>query len=245
MNFKFICADTAEVQTNWVIRQLSVLPTDSNILDVGAGEQRFKPYCSHLQYVAQDFGEYDGGGDGSGLQTGKWDYTRLDIVSDITRIPVDEASFDAILCSEVLEHIPDAVAAVLEFTRILKPGGTLLITAPFNSLTHFAPYHFCGYNRYWYMHHLPLMGLAIEEIEPNGSWFAFVAQELRRSRFVGRMYSSGLLGLITRVAAIPLLMLLTLLARYDRGSQELLCFGYMVRATKLTSGTPIAKSSNN
>ena len=232
MNFKLIGTTTDEVRINWVIKHLKALPDGVRILDAGAGELRFKPHCSHLQYVAQDFAQYDGGGDGAGLQTGKWDNTRLDIVSDITRIPVDDASFDAILCSEVFEHIPDAIAAVREFQRILKPGGTLLITAPFNSLTHFSPYHFCGYNRYWYMHHLPLMGLEIGEIEPNGSWFAFVAQELRRSRFVGGMYASGLLGLITRVAAIPLLFMLTLQVRLDRGSQELLCFGFMVRATK-------------
>jgi SAM-dependent methyltransferase len=245
MNFKLIGGDTIEVQANWIIRQLKDLPAGSRILDAGAGELRFMPHCSHLQYVAQDFAEYDGGGDGLGLHPGKWDNTRLDIVSDITCIPVDDESFDAILCSEVFEHIPDSIAAVREFSRILKPGGTLLITAPFNSLTHFAPYHFCGHNRYWYMHHLPLMGLTLGEIKPNGSWFAFVAQELRRSRLVGRMYASGVLGLITRISAIPLLVLLTLLARKDRGSHELLCFGYMVRATKLDSGTPTATSSNN
>ncbi len=176
------------------------------------------------------------GGGGSGLQTGGWDNSQLDIVSDITHIPVDDASFDAILCTEVFEHIPDVISAVREFARILKPGGTLLITAPFNSLTHFAPYHFSGYNSYWYMHHLPLMGLEICEIEANGSWFAFVAQELRRSRLVGWMYASGLLGLITRIAAIPLLVLLTLQARLDRGSSELLCFGFILRSTKLVSG---------
>lgn len=182
---KLIGDDTTEVQANWVIRQLKALPTGLRILDAGAGERRFEPYCSHLQYVSQDFGQYDGGGDGAGLQTGKWDNSRLDIVSDITRIPVEDASFDAILCSEVFEHIPDAITAVREFARILKPGGTLLITAPFNSLTHFAPYHFCGYNRYWYLHHLPALGLEIEIIDHNGSWFAFIAQELRRSRLGG------------------------------------------------------------
>ena len=112
----------------------------------------------------------------------------------------------------------------------------MLITAPFNSLTHFAPYHFCGYNSYWYKHHLPLIGLEIGELEANGSWFAFVAQELRRSRLVGRMYASGLLGLITRVVAILLLVLLTLQDRLDRGSSELLCFGFMLKATKPDSG---------
>ncbi len=228
--FQLIGNDTEAVRIKWVVRQLRKLPEGSRILDAGAGELRFKSYCNHLQYVSQDFGQYDGGGDGSGLQTGKWDNSRLDIVSDITRIPVEDKSFDAILCSEVLEHIPDALAALREFARILKPNGIILITAPFNSLTHFAPYHFCGYNHYWYEHHLPQLGFQIETLDRNGSWFTFVAQELRRSRFVGRSYSSSVLALITRVAAIPLLVLLTLLERQDRGSHELLCFGFMVRA---------------
>jgi hypothetical protein len=73
------------------------------------------------------------------------------------------------------------------------------MTAPFCSLTHFAPYHFSGYNHYWYTHHLPMLGFKIEEIVANGTWFSFIAQELRRSRVVGEMYSSGLLGLITRI----------------------------------------------
>ncbi len=233
--FDLIGKDADDVRVNWVVGQINNIPSGQRILDAGAGELRFKQYCGHLEYVAQDFGEYDGNGDGAGLQTGAWDNTRLDIVSDIVKIPVEDNSFDVVLCTEVLEHIPDAVSAIREFSRILKPGGILLITAPFNSLTHFAPYHFCGYNSYWYKHHLPLMGLEIGALEPNGSWFEFVAQELRRSRLVGRFYSSGILGFITRVATIPLLILLTVQARLDRGSSELLCFGFMVRAKKLQS----------
>jgi SAM-dependent methyltransferase len=227
--------DTDEIRFNWVVSQLAMLRKGDRILDAGAGELKFKPYCEHLEYVSQDFGQYDGDGDGRGLQTEKWDNSEIDIVSDITKVPVQQEAFDAILRTEVFEHIPDAIAAVREFSRILKPGGTLLITAPFNSLSHFAPYHFCGYNRYWYEYHLPANGLEIEVIDHNGSWFKFIAQELRRSRFVGRKYSSGLLGLVTRVASIPLLILLTLLAKRDSGSQELLCFGFMVRARKMTS----------
>lgn len=231
MWFELIGNNTDEVRVNWVTDALSKIPAGSRILDAGAGELRFKSNCSHLEYVAQDFGQYTGKGD-EGLQTGNWNNDRIDIVSDITNIPVPDASFDAILCTEVLEHVPDAVSALNEFKRILKPSGILIVTAPFASLTHFAPYHFCGYNKYWYQHHLPKLGFEIEILEHNGSWFHFVAQELQRSRFIGAMYSNKALALLTRFAVIPIVALLTILSRFDRGSHEALCFNYMVRAVK-------------
>ena len=85
---------------------------------MGAGELRFKPFCKHLKYTSQDFGEYDGKGDGIGLQTVKWDTKNIDIFSDIVSIPVKDNSFDIILCSEVLEHVPDALSALRGFQRI-------------------------------------------------------------------------------------------------------------------------------
>jgi len=108
----------------------------------------------------------------------------------------------------------------------------LLTTAPFCSLTHFAPYHFSGYNHYWWEYHLPENGFEIETIETNGTWFSFVAQELRRSRTIGRLYGVKWLGLLTRILVIPVIFMLTLMERYDRGSNETLCFGYMTRAKK-------------
>ena len=53
----------------WIISTLKKVPAGLRILDAGAGELRYKKHCSHLEYVAQDFGQYDGGGD-TGFQTG-------------------------------------------------------------------------------------------------------------------------------------------------------------------------------
>ena len=107
------------------------MPVGSRILDAGAGELQYKPFCAHLDYVSQDFAQYDGQGNSVGLQTGTWDQTQLDIVSDITAIPEPDGSFDAIMCVEVLEHVPAPVDALNEFGRLLRLDGILIVTAPF------------------------------------------------------------------------------------------------------------------
>lgn len=49
---------------------------------------------------------------------------------DITRSSISSESFDLILCSEVIEHIPDSQSALKEMYRLLRPGGLLLLTTP-------------------------------------------------------------------------------------------------------------------
>ena len=49
---------------------------------------------------------------------------------DGTGLPFADDTFDHIICSEVMEHIPDDAAAAAELTRVLKPGGTLAVTVP-------------------------------------------------------------------------------------------------------------------
>jgi SAM-dependent methyltransferase len=49
---------------------------------------------------------------------------------DITRLPFADDSFDVVICSEVLEHIPDEAKAIEEIARVLKPGETLVVSVP-------------------------------------------------------------------------------------------------------------------
>jgi ubiquinone/menaquinone biosynthesis C-methylase UbiE len=219
-----------ENRQSWLKRTLSSLPQGARILDAGAGELRNRPLCSHLSYVSQDFCQYKGTGNGKGLQTGEWDTRSVDLVCSITSIPEPNAVFDAILCSEVLEHIPDPAKTLAEFVRLLKPGGKLILTAPFASLVHLAPYHYySGFSRYWYEHHLPLFGFRIVELSSNGDWFQYVHQELMRLGSMARRYGdwSWPLAYVLGVLGIALFKI-----RGGRKADDLACFGWHCVAVK-------------
>lgn len=55
---------------------------------------------------------------------------KLVCTSDITRLPFADESFDIVICSEVLEHIPDLDQAIREIIRVLKPGKSLVVSVP-------------------------------------------------------------------------------------------------------------------
>jgi ubiquinone/menaquinone biosynthesis C-methylase UbiE len=216
----------------WVERILQEIPAGSRLLDAGAGEQPYRRFCNHCEYLAQDFARYDPQTNEVGFHAPSWNYHGLDIVSDIANIPIADNSFDVILCTEVLEHIPAPVDTLKEFSRLLRPGGQLILTAPFCSLTHQSPFHFStGFNRYFYEKYLPQLGFEIRELQTNGNYFEYLAQELQRLPKVAVRYSRQHARLWSGVILL-LLVFLQKCSKSDRGSSELLNFGYHIRASR-------------
>jgi SAM-dependent methyltransferase len=54
----------------------------------------------------------------------------VDVVAISTQIPFEDEFFDVVVCLEMLEHDPYPFETILEMKRVLKPGGTLVITVP-------------------------------------------------------------------------------------------------------------------
>ena len=217
----------------WIKKTLRDIPAGLRILDAGAGELKNRKYCEHLDYASQDFCQYKGAGGGhpdEGLQSRSWDTSRIDLVCDITEIPAPDESFDAILCSEVLEHVPEPTHALDEFSRLLKPGGILILTAPFASNVHMAPYHYCsGFSKYWYDHHLELRGFEIRELVANGDWYTLLRQEIIRLGGMERKRGNR---------AYPLAYLFSLFGLFylslstEKKANDLACFGWQCLAEK-------------
>jgi len=234
--YRYFIYNNSKPREKWVADKLSKIPKGAKLLDAGAGELRYKPYCSHLEYFAQDITDYNGIGNNEGLQTKKRDHSRLDIVSDVTNIPVKNNEFDVILCIEVLEHIPYPIEAIKEFRRILKTGGKLILTAPVNSLTHYAPfYYYNGFSKYFYQKFLPENGFEIIEIKMNGNYFEYITTELGRLPKVIKNYSTSLKFItvpIYLIFIIPILFILKISALKQSNSEELLTTGIHIFTTK-------------
>jgi SAM-dependent methyltransferase len=228
--------DNQNERTDWVRQQLKRLPDGAALLDAGCGSQRFRIFCGHLEYKGQDFGQYvsdekkmlGGNYDGLGEGTG-YKYGHLDYVGDIWDIGEVDASFDAILCTEVIEHVPFPIQTLQEFSRLLRPGGTLIMTAPNACLRHMDPYFFySGFSDRWFEKFLEEFGFEIEEISPVGDYYSWMGVELARTGLAHSFFSKLIL--------LPA-FLYFFNKQKTKESVDTLCMGYHIRATKLAPGS--------
>jgi ubiquinone biosynthesis O-methyltransferase len=102
------------------------------LLDAGCGTGWFsKPAAERgAKVTSMDLGE-------KLLEEVKKKCESTRVVGSIMEMPFEDNSFDYVVSSEVIEHIPDANAAIKELYRVLKPGGTLVLTTP-NKVWYFA-----------------------------------------------------------------------------------------------------------
>lgn len=220
------------IRREWVISQLLSLPEGSKLLDAGCGSQQFRIFCNHLNYYGQDFagyvnddkkmlGQEDGGAGGKkGYQYGSLDY-----IGDIWNIDEDDSTFDTILCTEVLEHIPYPIEALKEFHRLLKTGGKLILTAPSNSLRHMDPYYFySGFSDRWYQKILSENGFQIDLINPVGDYYSWLSVEIARTAKTHSLFAKFIL--------LPAFIFYFYKRKTDL-SINTLCSGYHVLATKI------------
>lgn len=105
--------------------------TDKKVLDIGAGAN--SPYAEYFpNRVTVDIKPE----------------RNPDIVGDITNLPIEDNSYEFILCTEVIEHVWDFQTAIKEMHRILKPGGTCILTTRFLFPIHEVPDDYWRFSRF-------------------------------------------------------------------------------------------------
>lgn len=149
-----------------------VLPDlQGTLLDVGCGQKVYKdlvlcPPSRVSRYIGLD------------LADNPVHKNQPDITWQEGTIPLDDASVDCAICTEVLEHCPDPEAVLLEICRVLKPGGLLFFTVPFLWPLHEVPYDQCRYTPFALERHLVNSGFEKGDIRAMGGWDASLAQML-------------------------------------------------------------------
>jgi SAM-dependent methyltransferase len=114
------------------------LRVDDTLLDLGCGFGRhaFEAARRGSHVVALDAGEDEVNGVAAMFKAmvaaGELDESsqHATVQGEALALPFADASFDRVICSEVLEHIPDDLGAMRELARVLRPGGTMAITVP-------------------------------------------------------------------------------------------------------------------
>lgn len=103
------------------------------VLDIGCGQKPYADLFSDSVHI--------------GLNNGVEDATP-DVVGNATRLPIRSGSVDLVFCTQVLEHVPHPWDLVAECFRVLKPGGSLVLSAPFYWPLHEEPHDYFRFTRY-------------------------------------------------------------------------------------------------
>jgi SAM-dependent methyltransferase len=101
--------------------------------------------------------------------------THADVIADLGRsLPFAAASFDGVLLSSVLEHLADPVAALEEVSRVLRPGGALVLEVPFLYWLHEEPHDFGRYTEHALRCFADIAGLEVKQLEAYGGIAAVI-----------------------------------------------------------------------
>jgi SAM-dependent methyltransferase len=166
------------------------LPHASGVmLDFGCGGQPYKALFSQRisQYIGADVAASKD--------------IQLDIeIQPGKPVPLADASVDTILSTQTLEHVFNVEFYLSECQRLLKPGGTLILTVPMQWRVHEVPYDYWRFTRYGLVELMRRHGFNTPSITPCGGAWALVGQVINSHLSFYWRGNGMLYSLINRLA---------------------------------------------
>jgi UDP-GlcNAc:undecaprenyl-phosphate GlcNAc-1-phosphate transferase len=135
------------------------------LVDLGCGH---KPYANLFSPKVDRYVGVD-------LNRGRYPEGSIDVVSDLAALAVGTAKADTILSNQTLEHIPEPSQMIAEVSRVLKPGGVAIITAPHIWGVHEEPHDYFRFTPFGLRHLAEKSGLQVRRVEPMAGYWVTAA----------------------------------------------------------------------
>ena len=148
-------------------RHVPLLSPGSRVLDLGGnrirkrGQFNIEHYDLHVVYANLSV------------------FKQPDVQADAACIPFQDNCFDTIICSELLEHVPDPQAVLREVHRVMRPAGHLLVCVPFLYRIHGDPDDYGRYTDFYWADVLHRIGFSPVQIERQGLFWSVLVDMLR------------------------------------------------------------------
>ena len=126
----------------------------------------------------------------------------VDLVAPAHDLPLEDDALDAVVCTQVLEHTPEPWLVLEEFARVIRPGGTVIVTAPLTWYLHELPHDYYRFTAYGLAHLLHRAGFVDVQVKPMNDSASTLAELLRQLRWIlgtaddGRQQSRDTAGVL-------------------------------------------------
>lgn len=137
------------------------------LLDIGCGR---RPYAALFAAVQRQVG--------LDLPVSEARPARPDVWGDGMALPFMSGAFDVVLCTQVLEHVTRPELLIREAYRVLRGGGSLVLTAPQTWGLHEEPRDYYRFTSHGLRHLLQDAGFRVQTLEARGGVFRMVGQTL-------------------------------------------------------------------
>lgn len=219
-SFRLILNPNRRCVEHFVGKSAKKMKDGSKVLDAGAGPCPYKLFFSHCNYEATDFTD---------------PHKLMDFTCSLDNIPRKSNYYDAILSTEVLEHVEYPQKVMAEFHRILKKNGKLFFTVPQGWMLHQEPYNYYYFTKYGLESMLKKEGFKKFTITPKGGYFWFLADAIRFNEILKQYKKWPFMYYFMRIIEYPItniIMPLVLFPLDFIDKERKWTMGYLVEAEK-------------
>lgn len=153
-----------------------------DLLDIGCGN---KPYETLFKTKANNY---------VGCDIVQSSLNKVDVICDALSLPFGDSKFDTAFSTQVIEHVNNPSKMIKEIYRVLKPGGSLIMTGPFVWELHEEPHDYFRFTKYGFTKLLKDFNFEVVLIVPcGGKWAAFF------QLFLNMIYTSFGGGFLSKI----------------------------------------------